>query len=208
MELASLIVAVIAAHLSVGSTLAAWRAVRPRPALAGRFIGAWSSTANNGHLPVIFVHFVLTNRSSHPVYPIGAILEVKIMNNWLSTGRLARYQLNEIAGIEMNIRDSNSGRRTFDLNQRHVTALLKSKVEHGAPLVGLLAFHLGDYRMEELTAGSDPMEIAEYKLTVIDIFGKKHMLKASQREIENVPNGHPSLTEVLHELDIAGRRNE
>ncbi|MER5908853.1 hypothetical protein ABZW44_09640 [Streptomyces mirabilis] len=202
MELASFIVAMVAALLSVVSTIAAWRAVRPRPMLTGRIVGAWHGSGNDGKFTLVGLHVVLTNRSSHPVYPIGATLRVKIADNWFSAGRIARYQVNELSEIEVS--DGNSGDWAFQVTPRHVMSLLESKVEHGTPLTGLLIFYLDNQDVRHLGT-INGMPINEYKLTIIDIFEKKHSFKASRYETESFQVGHPSLVEVLHEMGVPAR---
>ncbi|MFF3323207.1 hypothetical protein [Streptomyces sp. NPDC002889] len=151
------------------------------------------------------MHVLLTNRSTHPVYPVGAALEVKIADEWYWAGRLARYQVDELA--EITITDGNSGKWAFRVSPEHVTALLESRVEHGAPLAGLLVFHLNNRSIPMIEAGGSA-SIDEYRLVITDVFGKKHSIEADRAETETFSSGDVSLVEMLHETGVPSRRVE
>ncbi|MBA2950048.1 hypothetical protein [Streptomyces himalayensis] len=160
MEIASLVVALIAALISLGAAFGTWRAVRPRPKLKGSVTFAWTQgyTTSTPGVPagrMVGLHVLLTNASSHPVHPLNYELEVRRNGQWISGKRLQNWQS---APVELTIANNH-----IQMDQQHLVDWPPRPIHHGAPMMGFLV-HL-------VPGITSEAEIEGYRVTVTDVFG-------------------------------------
>ncbi|MER5281640.1 hypothetical protein ABT025_38920 [Streptomyces sp. NPDC002809] len=173
MELASLIVAIIAALISIASAYAAWRATRPKPKLSGAITTGWRQRVNM-NIPgepsgdAVGLHVILTNASSHPVHPMHFRLEVRSGNQWRTGKRMQNYQA-QLPELEFS-------NYAASISYNHLIDWPPRPVDHGAPLMGFI-YNL----VPGLTTGE---AIDEYRVTVTDVFGGRTQFSKTQAEID------------------------
>ncbi|MFJ6661337.1 hypothetical protein ACIQNG_34080 [Streptomyces sp. NPDC091377] len=160
MEVSSLVVAIFAALISIGSAFAAWRAVRPRPKLKGSVTFAWSNGFSSiiPDLPsgrIVGLHILLTNSSVHPVHPLRFELEAKRAEQWIPGTRIQNWQSSP---VEIRI-----GNNDISLDQQHLVDWPPRPIHHGAPMMGFIVHLVPGITSEE--------EIDAYRVTVTDVFG-------------------------------------
>ncbi|GGZ39651.1 hypothetical protein GCM10010344_00030 [Streptomyces bluensis] len=172
MEIASLVVAIIAALISVASAYAAWRATRPKPKLSGSITTTWgvgvtSSVPGVPSGSAVGLHVVLTNASSHPVHPMEFRLEVRTVAGWLPGKRLQNWQ----ATLPELSFDNHVATMTYD----HLIDWPPRPVHHGAPLMGFLYYLVPNL--------ADEADVEEYRVTVTDVFGGSVQFTTTAAEV-------------------------
>jgi hypothetical protein len=190
MALAGLVIAIVAAMISLLSAFAAWRAVRPKPKLEGRVTHGWTFGVDDEYvnldvspggldeyvspqLPTekagataVLLHVLLTNASPTPVLLLGYRLRVATESGWRETARS----------------DSTANWPTFYLDDGRFAVTITDNIlldwpprpiSYDAPLIGFLAFTLpGEMNAEDRRR----YRISGYELIVSDAFGNTTQL--------------------------------
>lgn len=167
MQLAGLLVAIGAAILSAVSAIIAWLGTHPRPTLTGKMTvavpigtqGAVDGTA-------LLIHSIITNKVSSPVYVISYTLEVNYDNAWVT--------LHRAYDVSMPVLFVGDGTLQVTMTPECFIDREPQKVDFGSPLMGFLLFFHDSQLSEE--------GIREYRLTVGDVFGRRHAFTLSAEE--------------------------
>lgn len=179
--IASLVVAIIAALISLAATFAAWRAVRPRPKLTGSVTFAWTSgyTSSIPSVPsgrMLGLHVLLTNASSHPVHPLTYEVEVRRNGQWIPGKRLQNWQSGP---VELTI-----GNNHIQMDQQYLVDWPPQPIHHGAPMMGFLV---------RLVPGiTSEAEIERYRVTVTDVFGGEISFEKDPASAHGYSSGNDS----------------
>ncbi|MEU6676982.1 hypothetical protein [Streptomyces sp. NPDC046925] len=197
MELASLIVAIFAALISLLAGYAAWRANRPKPKMAGLITMGWrQEVAMNvvGEMcgDAIGLHVILTNASSHPIHPLHFELEVSTGGVWLKGKRMQNYQT--------TLPELRFSGYAASLDYSHLVDWPPRAVNHGAPLMGFIYY---------VVPGLAPSAvIKEYRITVTDVFGGAITFKKSQFDLDayHGREGSHTTLELLTQAGVPVRR--
>lgn len=185
MALTGLVVAIVAAMISLLSAFAAWRAVRPRPKLEAWITHGWTFgvddewvsldvpfpgfvedlplqlTEEKAGATAVLLHILLTNASPTPVLLLGYTLRVGTKGGWCEAERS-----DSTANWPVFYLDR--GRFAVNMTDNILLDWPPRPVSYGAPLMGFLAFVLpGQMTAEDRRRYS----ISGYELTVSDVFG-------------------------------------
>lgn len=185
MALAGLVIAIVAAMISLLSAFAAWRAVRPKPKLEAWITHGWTfgvddeyvsldvfppgfeeyvapqRPAEKAGLTAVLLHVLLTNASPTPVLLLGYSLRVGTKGGWCeaersdSTANWPAFYLDR-------------GRFAVTVTDNILLDWPPRPVSYGAPLMGFLAFVLPDQMTAE---DRRRYSISGYELSVSDVFG-------------------------------------
>ncbi|MCX4792627.1 hypothetical protein OG369_43410 [Streptomyces sp. NBC_01221] len=195
MELTSLLVAIVSAAISLGSAYAAWRATRPHPKLRGAITAAWLSgrSTRRGAAPQVVerglavgLHVLLTNETAHSVHPVGYQLKIRVSGKWHVADRMATWDL--------QLPDLHVDGWVVNMEPAQLLNWPPRPVHHGEPLMGWLVFGLP-------TGLSGTVEA--YRLTVIDVFERRTIISASQKQIDAHQEGGKYFS-VLEAFQHAG----
>jgi len=167
MQVAGLLVAICAAVVSVVSAIIAWLGTHPRPKLAGKItVAVHIGTQGAVRGTAILIHCIITNEVSSPVYAISYVLSVECNNTWLT--------LHRAYDVSMPVLSVGDGTLEVTMKPECFIDQEPQKVEFGSPLMGFLMF-FHDERLDE-------EEVQNYRLTVGDVFGRRHSFTLSAEE--------------------------
>src|SRR5262249_37490003 len=188
MGIATLMVSILAAIISLAAAFAAWRAVRPRPKLKGSITSAWhigvSYTGGETAGIAVLLHVILTNASSNPVHLLGYRLSVSIEGSWQEADRL-QNQTYTFSELYLSNRQY-----VAELNESFFLDWPPKPVAYGTPLMGFLCFFVPGQVTAEL--------IDEYELVVTDVFGnhKQFNLTAARARAWQEEGGDFNVVEI------------
>lgn len=169
MAVASLVISILAAAISLISAYAAWRTVRPRPQIKGKITGAWriGATFPGGRQGAAFLaHVVLTNASTHPVHLLGYWLEIRVAGKWHKATRISHYSAFTLPELTI------AGSYTVRIQPNDLLGWPPKPVHHGAPMMGFLLFVVEDLSNDAAVLG--------YRLTVQDVFDNRERLELEE----------------------------
>lgn len=169
MAAASLLISILAVVISLISSYAAWRTVRPQPRLKGKITSIWriGATFPGGRRGAGFLaHIMLTNASTHPVHLLGYWMEIRVAEKWRKATRISHYSAFTLPELTL------SGSYTVRIKPGDLLGWPPKPVHHGAPLMGFLLF-----LVEDLT---DDEAVQDYRLTLQDVFDNRERLELQE----------------------------
>lgn len=189
MGVATFVVSILAAIISLAAAFAAWRAVRPKPKLKGSITSAWhigvSFRSGEEEGIAVLLHVILTNASSNPVHLLGYRLKVDVEGVWQEAERL-QNQAYTFPKLYLS-----NARYAATLNPDFFLDWPPRPVAYGSPLMGFLCFLVRGHVTAEM--------IDKYELTVTDVFGhhEQFNLTSAQAKAWQEEEGDFNVVEIF-----------
>jgi hypothetical protein len=174
MQVATFTIAIFAVLISAVSAAISWLSTHPRPKLAGNMTVAvhigTKGDFNDG--TAVLIHCMITNEVSEPVYAISYSLEVERRGAWLRLHRAIDFTMPNLYVGE--------GHWEIEMKPDNFIDRTPQRIEFGSPLLGFLLFVYPEHLSDE--------EVQKYRLTVSDVFSRKHQFVLDGRKSREFMN--------------------